>query len=94
VSKLLSLPLRLTAGLLAGVFGKRLFERVWGVIDDRDPPKAEQRRVSVPKLALALGIEGALFRVLRGLADHSSRGAFARLTGSWPGEDRADREQP
>ena len=38
------------------------------------------------KLAAALAIEGAVFRTVRGLADHGSRRTFARLTGSWPGE--------
>jgi Protein of unknown function (DUF4235) len=86
VSRLISLPLRFSAGLLAGMVGKKLFRRLWGLIDEQEPPKAGRRGISVPKLALGLGIEGALLRVLRGLADHSARGAFARLTGSWPGE--------
>ena len=41
-------------------------------------------------LALALVVEGALFRALKGLADHGSRRAFARLTGSWPGEEQPE----
>lgn len=34
-------------------------------------------------------MEGALFRLVKGLAEHGSRRAFSRLTGKWPGE-RAD----
>jgi hypothetical protein len=92
VSKLIFMPLRLGAGLLAGVVGKKLFQSVWGLIDDQEPPKAEQRLISVRMLALALVIEGALFRALRGLADHSARRAFAGFTGSWPGEREPEPE--
>jgi Protein of unknown function (DUF4235) len=88
MAKLISMPLRLVGGILAGVAGKSLFRALWGLIDDEEAPKAEQRRIRIPMLALALVIEGALFRVLKGLADHASRRAFAGLTGSWPGEEQ------
>ncbi len=90
MAKLISMPFRLGAGILAGVAGKSLFRTVWGLIDDEQAPKAEQRRIRVPMLALALVIEGALFRALKGLADHGTRRAFARLTGSWPGEEQPE----
>jgi Protein of unknown function (DUF4235) len=92
VTKLLFLPMRIAAGVLAGVVGKTLFRAMWGLVDDQQAPKAQQRRVRVPVLALALVIEGALFRALRGLADHASRRAFARITGSWPGEQEPQPE--
>jgi Protein of unknown function (DUF4235) len=92
VNKVIFLPLRVGAGLLAGIVGKRAFARVWSLIDDQRPPRAEQHRIRLSKLALALVIEGGLFRVLRGLADHGSRLAFARLTGSWPGEQAPEAE--
>jgi hypothetical protein len=90
MAKLISMPLRLAAGILAGVAGKSLFRAVWGLIDDEEAPKAEQRRIRIPMLALALVIEGALFRALKGLADHGTRRAFARFTGSWPGEEQPE----
>lgn len=90
MSKLIFRPLSVVAGLLAGLVGKKLFQRVWRVLDDEDPPKPEQRPVAIGMLALALAIEGALFRVVKGLADHGSRRAFSQLTGSWPGERPAE----
>jgi hypothetical protein len=36
---------------------------------------------------VALILEGAIFRLLRGLFDHGARRGFARMTGSWPGEE-------
>jgi hypothetical protein len=34
-------------------------------------------------------LEGAIVRLLRGGVDHASRRGFARLTGSWPGEEKS-----
>ena len=88
MSKLMFLPVSIGGGLLAGLIGKKLFGVLWGAIDHQEPPSAEHRAVSVPKLVLALLIEGALFSLIRGLVDHGSRHAFARVTGAWPGDER------
>jgi hypothetical protein len=88
VSKLIFTPVSIVAGLVAGLIGKKLFQGLWGVVDDEQPPKPEERPVPIGKLVLALVLEGALFRVVKGLAEHGSRQAFSRLTGSWPGESR------
>jgi hypothetical protein len=86
MSKLIFRPVSIAAGLLAGLVGKKLFRGLWRVVDEQEPPKPEQRPVAIGLLALALAIEGALFRLVKGLADHGSRHAFSQLTGSWPGE--------
>ena len=90
MSKALFLPVSVGGGLLAGVIGKKLFSAIWGVVDDQEPPKAEHRSVNLLKLVLALMIEGALFALIRGLVDHGSRHAFARVTGTWPGDEQPD----
>lgn len=92
MAEVIFLPLRLAAGIAAGIAGKSLFRALWGLIDDEQAPKAEHRRIRLPMLVLALVIEGALFRTLRGLADHGSRRVFARLTGSWPGQEQPEPE--
>jgi hypothetical protein len=86
MGKLIFRPVSIVVGLLAGLLGKKLFRGLWSVVDEREPPKPEQRPVAIGPLALALAIEGALFRLVKGLAEHGSRHAFAQLTGSWPGE--------
>lgn len=90
MSKLIFRPVGIVAGVLAGLVGKKLFQRLWRLIDDEQPPKPEQRPVTIGKLALALTLEGALFRLVKGLAEHGSREAFSRLTGSWPGQLRSE----
>ena len=92
MAKLLFLPLSIGTGLLAGLIGKKAFESLWGKIDGQEPPKPEDRKARVGKLALALVVEGALFRVVKGLVDHGSRQGFAKLTGTWPGEEKVQSE--
>jgi hypothetical protein len=45
--------------------------------------------VSYPKLVLALLLEGAIFRLVKGMVDRGARVGFASITGRWPGEDGA-----
>ena len=81
-------PIGLIAGLAAGQVSKKMFDRVWGLVDDEDAPRPKHREISVAKLLVALLIEGAIARAIRGLVDHGSRRGWARLTGAWPGEER------
>jgi hypothetical protein len=90
--KILFIPFSIVGGLLAGLLGKKLFERAWAVVDDEEPPDAEYREVSYAKLAIALALEGAIFRVVKGLFDHGARRTFERLTGAWPGEEAPEPE--
>jgi hypothetical protein len=36
-------------------------------------------------------IEGAIFRLVKGLFDHAARRGFARMTGAWPGEEAPEK---
>ena len=87
--KILFAPISIGAGLLAGLVAQKLFERLWAVIDDEDPPEPDNREVRVGKLLAALAIEGAVFRLVKGLTDRGARKGFAALTGAWPGDDPA-----
>jgi Protein of unknown function (DUF4235) len=92
MGKLLFTPLRIAGGLLAGFVGKKLFEQIWGLIDKEEPPEAKHQDISVWKMIAALAIEGAIFRAVRGAIDHYARRSYARLTGSWPGEEEPEPE--
>ena len=90
MAKLLFKPFSIATGLIAGMASKKAFELIWSKIDTReDAPQPDRRAVGWGKLALALGLEGALFRVVKGLVDHGSRQAFAGVTGAWPGKDES-----
>jgi hypothetical protein len=86
--KLIFAPIGIVAGLLAGLLAQKGFDRIWALVDDEEPPEPDQRDVPYRKLIPALLVEGAIFRLTKGVVDHGIRGAFARLTGSWPGESR------
>jgi hypothetical protein len=83
-------PLGILAGLAAGFAAQKGFDRLWAVFDEEEPPEPDQRGVSYPKLAAALLLEGAVFRLVKGMVDHGARTGFASLTGSWPGEERGE----
>ena len=85
--KFLFLPISVLGGILAGLIGTKIFERLWKLVDDEEPPDAEHRDISYAKLALALVLEGAIFRLIRGFFDNGARHGFEKLTGAWPGEE-------
>jgi Protein of unknown function (DUF4235) len=85
--KFLFAPIGILAGLAAGFAAQKGFERIWAAFDDEDPPEPENREVSYPKLIAALALEGAIFRLAKGMTDRGARTGFASLTGSWPGEE-------
>jgi Protein of unknown function (DUF4235) len=84
-------PIGIVAGLVAGFIATKLFDFVWSRISDEEAPEPDQREVSIPMLAAALVLEGAIFRFVRGFVDRGTRRGFARLTGAWPGEERPEK---
>jgi hypothetical protein len=90
MGKFAFIPVSVAGGLLAGFVGKKIFDVLWGVFYDEEPPEPEHRDVTWPKMLLALALQGAIFRVLKGLADHGSRIGFERATGAWPGEEEPE----
>jgi Protein of unknown function (DUF4235) len=92
VAKILFIPFSIVGGLVAGLVGKKAFEQIWGLIDEEEPPEPAQREAAWWKLVLALALEGAIFRAVRGAVDRGSRQGFASLTGAWPGEKRPEPE--
>jgi hypothetical protein len=91
--KLVFTPFSIVLGLGAGIVGRKIFEQVWGLIDKDEPPHPQHRETGgFAKLIGALVLEGAIFRLVRGLADHGSRHGFRKLLGTWPGDERPEPE--
>jgi hypothetical protein len=90
--KVVFTPISLALSLAAGFVGQKIFEKIWGLVDDEEAPSPEHRRFSWPKLIAALLVEGAIFRLVKGLTDHGARRAFAGATGTWPGDEAPERE--
>jgi hypothetical protein len=85
-------PLGIVLGLAAGQISKKIFDKLWGIVDDEEAPHPKHREIPFIKMAIALVLQGAIFRLVRGLTDHGSRHAWLRVTGAWPGEERPDPE--
>jgi hypothetical protein len=86
VTKLLFIPFSIASGLLAGLLGRQVFAKIWGLIDDEEPPEPGHRQVPWGKVLGAAALQGAIFAAARAAADRGARRAFLRVTGSWPGE--------
>jgi hypothetical protein len=90
--KFLFLPFSIVAGIIAGFLSKKLFEAIWGVIDQEEPPDSEHRDIDLTKMIVAEALQGAIFRATRKVVDHEARKAFQGATGTWPGEARPEPE--
>lgn len=90
--KLLFIPVSVVAGLIAGFLSKQVFNQLWGLIDDQEPPDSKHRDISWGKLLVAAALQGAIFRAVKEATDHYSRQAFAGVTGTWPGEEEPQPE--
>lgn len=90
--KFLFLPISILGSLLAGFVGKKIFDQVWGLVDQEEPPDSKHLEISWGKLLVAAAVQGAIFRAVKEATDHGTRRAFMNLTGSWPGERRPEPE--
>jgi len=87
MAKLLFIPVSVGGGLLAGFLAKKIFDGLWGLFDDEEPPDSKDRDIDWRKLLIAAAVQGAIFRAVKEASDHYSRRAFERTTGTWPGEE-------
>jgi hypothetical protein len=92
MAKLLFIPVSVSGGLLAGFLSKKVFDQLWGLVDEEEPPDSKHREINWGKLLLAAAVQGAIFRATKEGIDHYSRRAFARTTGTWPGKERPEDE--
>jgi hypothetical protein len=90
--KLLYRPFGIVAGILAGILGRKAFDKVWGAVQDEEPPEATTEQASWPKVLGAALVQGAIFSVVRAAVNRSGASGWRWLTGVWPGERRPDPE--
>ena len=88
--KLIYKPFGILFGVLAGLIARKLFERLWAMFDDEDPPKPTTLDATWPKVLGAAVVEGVTFKATRAAVDRACAKGFQSLTGTWPGEQRPE----
>jgi Protein of unknown function (DUF4235) len=90
--KLIYKPIGIVLGLVAGAAGRAIFAKVWGLVDDEEPPEPTTELSSWPKVLLAAALQGLIFRTTRVAVDRAGAIGWRNLTGTWPGERAPDPE--
>lgn len=83
--KLLYKPLGIVLGLLAGWLGREVFQRIWALVDEEEPPKANTEDAGWAKVLTAAALQAAIFAVVRAAVDRAGATWFREFTGAWPG---------
>jgi hypothetical protein len=83
-------PFGIVLGIIGGLLGKRVFDFVWGKIENEEPPEPTTQQVSWRRILAAAAVQGVIFRTVRVAVDRWGAIAWHYLTGSWPGEKRPD----
>ena len=90
ITTILYKPIGIVMGILAGFLGKKIFDFVWGKIDEEEPPKPNTEWVTWGKLLSAAALQGMIFKVVRAAVDRETAKGFHYITGVWPGEKTPD----
>jgi hypothetical protein len=86
--KFLYKPFGVMVSVLGGILAGMIFKRTWrAVAGDDDTPNATDRQRGWGEIITAAALEGALFGAVKAAVDRAGATGFARVTGSWPGDD-------
>lgn len=91
--KLAYKPIGILLGLIAGLVSKKLFNVVWSLFDDEEPPKPTTQEADWPKVIAAAAVQGVTFRVTRAAVDRAGAKGWDHLFGVWPGEKYQEESQ-
>src|SRR4051812_32494599 len=91
--KLIYKPIGIVLGILAGLASKKVFEAVWGVFDNAEPPKPTTREADWPKVLAAAAVEGVTFKVTRAAVDRAGARGWHHVFGVWPGDEKQEKSQ-
>ena len=91
--KLVYKPFGIVLGLMAGLASKKLFDVVWAIFDDEEPPKPTTQEADWPKVLAAAAVQGVTFKVTRAAVDRAGAKGWDHLFGVWPGPKEQEKSQ-
>lgn len=83
-------PVAIVLGLIAGMIGRKVFERVWGMISDEDPADPDDRDAGWAEVLISAAIGGAIMKTVQALVRRGGAKGIERSTGFWPGDEHRD----
>lgn len=84
-TKLAYKPVGLLLGMAAGAAAGLIFQQVWRIAGNGDPPGATDEERHWGEIIAAAAIQGAIFAVVKAAVDRGGAQAVRRVTGRWPG---------
>lgn len=91
--KLIYKPFGIVVGMIAGFLASKVFEAVWGIFDEEEPPTATTRDTSWGKVVGSAAVSGMVFSTVRAVVNRSGAKGFEHLTGAWPGEKKPEKSE-
>ena len=90
MARFLYKPIGLLFSVIGGLAAGAIFKRLWRLAaDEEEAPKATDQRRSWAEITAAAAAHGAVYGGVKALIDRGAATGFARLTGTWPGADKA-----
>jgi len=84
--KLLYKPFGIVAGILGGLLARRIFDALWGAVDDEAPPRPLNEPASWQRVIGAAALQGVTFSVTKAVVDRAGARGFQHVIGAWPGD--------
>lgn len=91
--KLLYKPFGILAGVIAARLGRMAFKKIWGRIDEQDPPDPSVEEAGAAKVIAAAALEAAIMAGVAAAFDRAGARTFHHLFGIWPGKKQEDKDE-
>jgi hypothetical protein len=88
MAKVLYKPFGIAFGILAGFVASKVFEKLWAMLSDEEPPDPEDRDADWVGVIASAAVGGMIFRVVQTVIRRSGAKSFERATGVWPGSTK------
>ncbi len=79
-------PFAIIVGLLAGLVGRKVFEKIWGLVADDDPKDPDDYDAGWAEVLVSAAIGGAIMKTVQALIRRGGAKGVERATGFWPGD--------